>query len=120
MAKQTEITNKIRLAQAQGCEFGICPTILSELFYAIYNSRKRQQNFARLQELQDSVILWPFDKAVAEEVGIIRFEQKSKGRPIPYPDMQIAAVCRVNNFTLLTADRHFSFVENLKQENWLT
>jgi predicted nucleic acid-binding protein len=47
-------------------------------------------------------------------------EQKTKGRPIPPIDAQIAAVARLRNLTVLTADHHFQYVDRLTIENWLT
>ncbi|MEM7532657.1 MAG: type II toxin-antitoxin system VapC family toxin [Chloroflexota bacterium] len=120
MASAPVITAKMRQAQFHGHQFGISTTVLAELFYAVYNSQKRKQNSARLQSFRDQVDFWPFDEAAAEEFGIIRVEVKSKGRPMPVADVQIAAVARVNNLTVLTADRHFTYVPNLKHENWLT
>ncbi|MFQ6100358.1 MAG: hypothetical protein ACE5OS_03885 [Anaerolineae bacterium] len=48
-----------------------------------------------------------------------RAEQKAKGRPIPGVDAQIAVVARRHGLTVLTADRHFSFVSGLAMANWL-
>jgi tRNA(fMet)-specific endonuclease VapC len=43
-----------------------------------------------------------------------------QGRPIPQIDVQIAAIARVNDLTLLTSDKHFRTVDNLKLEDWLS
>lgn len=55
----------------------------------------------------------------AEEYGKIQAEQKAKGRPVPPPDAQIAAVARKNNLTILTADKHFDYIDGIMVENWL-
>jgi tRNA(fMet)-specific endonuclease VapC len=100
-------------------KFGISVTVLSELFYAAYASARRDENLQALRAFLTDVVLWPFDELAAEEFGRIQAEQKSKGRPIPPLDAQIASVARLHHLTLLTADHHFQFIDNLAVENWL-
>jgi len=107
-----------RIQQSNG-SFGISMTILGELYFAAYASQRTQKNLAAIQNFLPDVTLWPYDDAAAEEFGRIQAEQKAKGRPIPALDAQIAAVARVNQLTILTADHHFQFIANLKLENWL-
>jgi tRNA(fMet)-specific endonuclease VapC len=57
--------------------------------------------------------------AVAEEYGRIKAELKTKGRPIPGTDAQIAAAARLHELTVLSTDRHFQYVDNLQVESWL-
>ncbi|HHH42263.1 MAG TPA: type II toxin-antitoxin system VapC family toxin [Chloroflexi bacterium] len=119
MAQEEPIASQVREAQAAGDRFGFSVTVLGELYYAVYASQYRQRNLYRLRHLLEALLLWPFDEAAAEEFGRIQAEQKAKGRPIPPLDAQIAAVARVYGLTLLTADRHFQFVDDLTTENWL-
>jgi len=93
--------------------------VLSELFYAAYASQRRDENLQAVRAFITDIVLWPFDELAAEEFGHIQAEQKSKGRPIPPLDAQIASVARLHNLTLLTADHHFQFIDNLAVENWL-
>ena len=58
-------------------------------------------------------------KLFEQIVGEIKAEQKTKGRPIPGTDAQIAAVARLYNLTVLSADHHFQYVDNLQVESWL-
>lgn len=119
MAQEEPITSRIRQAQAVGNRFGISITVLGELYYGVYASQRRKENLNRVRALLNAFILWPLQEVAAEEFGRIQAEQKAKGRPIPPLDAQIAAVARVNALTLLTADRHFQFVDRLTIENWL-
>lgn len=111
---------RVQATTITGQKFGISVTVLSELFYAAYASQRRDENLQALRALITNVVLWPFDALAAEEFGRIQAEQKSKGRPIPPLDAQIAAVARLHNLILLTADHHFQFIDNLASENWLT
>lgn len=113
---------KARLQKAKETEdtFSISMTVLGELYYAVYASQRKKENLARLKAFLDSVILWGYDRPAAEEFGRIQAEQKAKGKPIPASDAQIAAVARLHKLTILSNDRHFTFVSNLPIESWLS
>lgn len=102
-----------------GDEFSISITILAELYFAAYASQYRQQNLQRLMRMLSTLRIYAFDQAAAEEFGRIQAEQKSKGRPIPPLDAQNSAVARQQSLTVLTADKHFAYVDQLSVENWL-
>jgi len=119
MAQEEPITSRIRRGRAVGDRFGLSITVLGELYYGVYASQRREVNLNRVRALLDAFILWPFHEVAAEEFGRIQAEQKAKGQPIPPLDAQIAAVTRVHGLTLLTADRHFPFVDHLAIEDWL-
>ena len=113
------LTARIEAATDAGHRFGISVTVLGELYFAAFASQRRVQNLQALEDFLADAILWPFDELAAEEFGRIQVEQKAKGRPIPPLDAQIAAVARVYDLVLLTADRHFEFVDRVTVENWL-
>ncbi|MEW6420024.1 MAG: type II toxin-antitoxin system VapC family toxin [Nitrospirota bacterium] len=94
-------------------------SIVGELFFAVYASRKREENLRQLKGFLEDVIIWDYDITAAEEFGKIQAEQKTKGKPVPSIDAQIAAVARIHNLTVLTTDQHFSLVDGLSVENWL-
>ena len=94
-------------------------SILGELFFAVYASKRREKNLRQLKSFLDNVVLWDYNRAAAEEFGKIQAEQKAKGKPIPSIDAQIAAVARIHNVTVLTTDHHFHFVDGLITDNWL-
>lgn len=116
---EESVTHRVELARTSGDRFGISMTILGELYFAAYASQRREVNLARLLGVLDEVIVWEYDRLAAEEFGRIQAEQKVKGLPIPSTDAQIAAVARVHGLTVLSRDRHFSFVDGIRIENWL-
>lgn len=118
MARKEPIVTRLHQAQTDGDLFGISITVLAELYYAVYASERRSENIRRLQSLIGALMVWPFDALAAEEFGRIQAEQKTKGRPIPPLDAQIAAVARVNDLILLTDDRHMTFIDGITIENW--
>lgn len=117
---ESRLLARLQAAVVGGDRFGITPTILGELYFAVFASRRQADNWSRLGSLVGALYLYPYDAAAAEEFGRIQAEQRAKGRPIPPLDAQIAAVARRQNLTVLTADHHFDFVDNLIVANWLT
>ena len=110
---------KVHALRNSGSRFGISMSILGELFFAVYASKRSEKNLRQLKLFLEDVILWNYDIAAAEEFGKIQAEQKAKGKPIPSIDAQIAAVARIHNVTVLTTDQHFNFVDGLYIDNWL-
>ncbi len=113
------ILSRVRRSIARGDTISLSITVVGELYYAVHASQRVDNNLMRLQALRALAPTLPFDEAAAEEYGRIQAEQKAKGRPIPSTDAQIAAVARLHGLTVLTADRHFSFISRLAVTNWL-
>jgi len=120
LAGEPKLKARVQASQGKGDRFGISMTVLGELYYAAYASGRRQENLKRLKAFLDSALIWEFDARAAEEFGKIQAEQKKKGKPIPPMDAQIAAVARVHGLTVLSADIHFTWVDRLSVENWLS
>ena len=110
---------KVNALKNSGSRFGISMSILGELFFAVYASKRKEKNLQQLKLLLQDVVLWDYDVTAAEEFGKIQAEQKVKGKPIPSIDAQIAAVARIHNITILTTDQHFNLVDSLNTDNWL-
>lgn len=102
-----------------GSRFSISMSILGELFFAVYASKRREKNLQQLKLFLEDIILLDYDIKAAEEFGKIQAERKSKGKPIPSINAQIAAVARIHNVTVLTTDQHFNLVDGLNIDNWL-
>lgn len=102
-----------------GDRFFVSITVLSELYFAAYASSRQAANLQNINIFLTHIPVLDFDATAAEEYGRIKAELKVKGRPIPGTDAQIAAVARIHNLIVLSADRHFQYVDNLPVENWL-
>jgi tRNA(fMet)-specific endonuclease VapC len=107
-----------RQAQAED-RFFISITVLSELYFAAYASNRQTYNLQNIKTFIAHIPILDFDVTAAEEYGRIKAELKAKGRPIPGTDAQIASVARLHGLIVLSADRHFGYVDNLAVENWL-
>jgi toxin of toxin-antitoxin system len=97
------------------------PTI-SELYYGVLNSKRKEENLMKLDKFlnafKDSIL--EFDLKAAKQYASIRlFINQNGKRNIGDKDMDIAAVCLANDAILVTNnEKDFNFLPNLKIENW--
>lgn len=108
-----------QVRKVSGASVGIAIPAVGELWFMVHNSRWVDVNSARLREMLGRVFEFEYDHRAAEEFGRIKTELRRIGRPIPPIDIQIAAIARCSDLIIVTADRHFTFVQGLTVENWL-
>ncbi len=97
----------------------LCDVVKAELLFGAYKSKQQVANFAKLKDLFAVFQSLPFDEPAAWELGDIRNNLAKRGQLIGAYDMQIAAIARANQMTLVTANtREFMRVENLNYEDW--
>jgi tRNA(fMet)-specific endonuclease VapC len=118
LTKNSLMLAKISEAIGSG-SLGIAMPSVAELWFMVFNSQRVEQNTQETNELLEGLTRFDLDEDAAKEFGRVKAELRKAGRPIPDPDSQIAAIARVNNLVVLTADAHFGYVSNLKTENWL-
>jgi tRNA(fMet)-specific endonuclease VapC len=119
MSDAQPVSERITRLARRGERFYLCITVVGELYFAVYASKRRRHNMANLERLLERIAVLDCGMSAANEFGQVQAELKAKGRPIPGTDAQIAAIARLHDLTVLSADRHFQHVENLRVENWL-
>jgi tRNA(fMet)-specific endonuclease VapC len=92
--------------------------VLGELYYGARKSRRVRENCHKIDDFASRVEVLLGDIDTAREFGKIKYELQLKGRMIPENDLWIAALARQLNLTLVSADRHFKEVDNLRLEQW--
>jgi tRNA(fMet)-specific endonuclease VapC len=102
----------------QSPDVALSVTVLGELYYGAQKSNRVDENLARIDQFLEGVTVIDNDIATAYEYGAIRNELRLKGRPIPENDLWIAALARQHDLTVVSRDRHFAEVENLRWEQW--
>ena len=61
-----------------------------------------------------------FDSQAAYQAGRLRAHLRKQGRPIDFPDLQIAAIALSKGLILVTGNvDHFTPVNALPVENWM-
>jgi tRNA(fMet)-specific endonuclease VapC len=117
--RQPGLVQKINKSMRAGDRFGICLPVICEYRAGIRLSRRFKQNLARLSQALALIRLWPMDAQAAAEFGDMFWDLRSKGKTLGPFDLLIASVAVQQGLTLLTADRDFNVVTQLRQENWL-
>ena len=90
---------------------------LGELLFGAECSTRKAENAevysAFCKELEE---IKP-DSTVAPYYAKIKAQLKQDGHPIPENDMWIAACAMAHDLTVVTADKHFSFIKDISIEN---
>jgi tRNA(fMet)-specific endonuclease VapC len=73
-----------------------------------------------IEEFLIRVTILPWDSKAAQEYGILRAALERSGQPIGNLDLMIAAHALATGAILVTNDRAFTRIKNLKTENWTT
>jgi tRNA(fMet)-specific endonuclease VapC len=98
-------------------DFGVSAVVIHELYYGAFKSQRVDQNVARVDALQFSVL--EFDEEDARQAGQIRAHLTSKGTPIGPYDVLIAGQAKARELTLVTHNTtEFQRVPGLKIEDW--
>lgn len=92
--------------------------VLGEYRFGIAYSRRRKEYEKWLGELIAATRVLPVDHETPVHFAQIRTELKKAGRPIPSNDLWIAALSRQHRLPLMTQDRHFDAVRDLKRIRW--
>lgn len=98
-------------------DFGVSAVVIHELYYGAFKSQHVEQNVARVDALQFSVL--EFDEEDARRAGQIRAHLASKGTPIGPYDVLIAGQAMARELTLVTHNTsEFQRVPGLTVEDW--
>jgi predicted nucleic acid-binding protein len=104
----------------QGARFRTCIPVICELEVGVQDSPHADSYRRQLKHLVRKVKLIPLDLTLAQGYGEVFRELRRLGRPLSQVDMMLAAMVRNTKWTLLTADRDFEALPDIRTENWLT
>jgi tRNA(fMet)-specific endonuclease VapC len=115
--KYAEINRKIDAVPGD-CIF-ISSITVAELYFGAYNSSKKEENIALIDDLLTEINVIDFDENAGKRFGEIKAELKRKGKIICDSDLFIAAAALSNNLILVTNNEsHFNRIEKLEIQNW--
>ena len=92
--------------------------VLGELYYGAERSLRIEENFEQIKAIAQDWDILPPDLMTARIYGQIRNQLRKKGKPIPENDIWIAALALQHKLRLLTRDKHFNEVDDLKTISW--
>lgn len=120
--KVSHLRDRMQQARLRGIRFGTCVHVLCELeagFCGLSRSEGPRKTLERLLK-QKTVRQWPIQRPVIELFGQIHLELERRGRSLSHVDIVLAALARHRKVTILTTDRDFEALPDIRTENWLT
>ncbi len=114
----------VRQLEAHRAEIATAATVWHELLYGLEKlppSRKKDAIGSYLEDLRSSAMpVLAYDERAAEWHARERARLEKAGRSVPFRDSQIAAVARVHDLVLVTANvADFKPLAGLEIENWM-
>jgi tRNA(fMet)-specific endonuclease VapC len=113
------VRDRMEQAYRAGFRFATCVPVLCELEVGIQQTADPEAYRRRLRHLLGIVRVWPLDRPLARIYGEIYHELRRQGRVLAPVDRILAALARVHNVVLMTADRDFEALPDIRTENWL-
>ncbi len=125
-----------RLAALSQSEITTCVIVQAELIYMAENSQKRESNLNRVKEFLKDILIYEIDSITAEIYGkfqaelMQRFGPKEKNKRrrtrmidigFSQHDLWIASIALQHNLTLVSADRDFQRIQEVRSlsiETW--
>jgi tRNA(fMet)-specific endonuclease VapC len=93
--------------------------VLCEIECGVRNVKRPEEYRENLKRLLRHVSVWPIDLETARLYGEIDEKLRRKGRFLSQVDKMIAALARQLRIGLLTSDRDFEALPEVRAENWL-
>ncbi|HMF10986.1 MAG TPA: type II toxin-antitoxin system VapC family toxin [Gemmataceae bacterium] len=118
LRKVSRVRERIHQARRAGHRFISCYPVLCELEVGIQQAAKQEENRRRLNQLLRHVRVWPLDAETARLYGVVYIELRHSGRALSQVDTMLAALARQHGLTVLTTDRDFEALQDLRVENW--
>ena len=115
----SQVRARIAQERTAGIRIGTCVPVLCELEAGLQSLAKQDAYRRALGRLLARVRVWPIDCDVPLAYGQVFHELRRRGRVMSQADMMLAALARVMDLTLVTADRDFEALPDLRTENWL-
>lgn len=88
-----------------------------ELLFGAELSARKQNNAKIYSDFRKELEEIKPDSIVAPFYAKIKAQVKTDGHPIPENDIWIAACAMAYELTIVTADKHFSFIKGISIEN---
>jgi predicted nucleic acid-binding protein len=112
------LRDRIHQGRQSGHRCVTCHPVLCELEVGIHQTPRPEENRRRLTHLLRSVRLWPLDRVTTQLYGAAFIQLRQLGRVLSQVDMILVALARQHRPTILTTDRDFEALPDLRLENW--
>ncbi len=116
----SRVRPRVDQARAAGVRCGTIIPALCELEAGIRQTAHVQRNRSALARLLRDLRVWPMDLETTRLYGEIHVRLRQQGRSLSKVDLMLAAICLQLGLTLLTTDRDFEALPDLRREDWMT
>lgn len=112
------LRQRLLAQQNAGDSFAVPTPVLVEFLYGIGTLPRAKQNLEQWRLIADRFGYINVERRDGEEAGHLRLLLRRVGYQLSAIDALIAVLALRNDLTLLTSDRDFSFVPDIKVDNW--
>lgn len=119
LTKSSPLRLRIEKERQMGRRFVTCYPVLCELEVGIIQSARHAENRFQLGRLLRHVRVWPLDTTTTHIFAATHVQLRERGRSLSQVDKMIAALARQHGLTVLTTDRDFEALPDLRVENWV-
>jgi tRNA(fMet)-specific endonuclease VapC len=112
------VGQKILKARLAGIRFGTCLPMLCEIEAGMRHVRRKVKYRRDLNHLLLQLRIWPIDLKTTQFYGDIYTELHQAGRVLSQVDIMVAAMARQMKLTILTTDRDFDALPDIRTEDW--
>ena len=102
-----------------GDTFGIAVPSLAEVMFGIQTLPRAKQNLYEWERVEGIFVYYDVDKFDALDAADLQTKLRKNGEQLDTVDALIAAIALRYDLILLTTDKDFSPIKELRQENWL-
>ncbi len=110
---------RILSAIQAGESFALTTVNLTEVWYGLSLLPRAVQNQREWVQIRTSLSIYQIEETDALTAAELQISLRRRGRQLGIVDALIAAIALRYDLTLLTTDRDFDAVPDLKRENWL-
>lgn len=116
-----DVTLKNKVKAIGVASLAITNGVLAELYYGAFNSRRVEENIARIEKFAQDLTVLGDSQETARIFGRIKAALRKAGKPSQDFDLLIASVALASDCTLVTGNvKHFEAIPGLRLETWLS
>lgn len=101
-----------------GERFAIPSVVLHEFLFGIAIIKRAEQNLQEWESIGGRFDIYNIDGEIAQQAAMLRVQLRKQGWQLGGIDSMVAIIAVRNQLTLLTTDKDFQGVPDLKLENW--
>lgn len=98
---------------------GLCIPVICEFEIGLQQARDQATYRKKIERLFSRFRIWPLDWETAKLYGSLALLLRSRGKVLSQVDMMQAALAIQMKLTLITGDRDFEALPEVRTENWL-